>query len=298
MSGAQIFLKAENLQRTGSFKIRGATVRISGLTTEQRRLGVVAASAGNHAQGVARASQLAGVPCTVVMSKGTSLAKLEATRNYGAQVVLHGENFDQAQEYAFGLAQEDGRTFIPAFDDLQVIAGQGTVGLEIWQDLPDVDAVVVPVGGGGLISGVALAVKELRPGAKVYGVQVEASPGAALAFQRGHRRSVPPEPTIADGIAVGQPSSLTFELMNTYVDDIVTVSEEEVAHAMVLLLERAKLLVEGAGAVGLAALLAERLPCRGQKVAVLLSGGNLDPLLLARILDHGLAHAGRYLVLE
>ncbi|MBI4233177.1 MAG: threonine ammonia-lyase [Chloroflexi bacterium] len=294
---AQVFLKAENLQRTGSFKVRGAANRIARLSPAQRRQGVIAASAGNHAQGVALASQQTGIPCTIVMPKGASIAKMEATRNYSAQVVLHGETFDEAQAHAQRLAEEGGFTFISAFDDPEVIAGQGTLGLEVCEDLPEVEAVVVPVGGGGLIAGVALTVKALRPGARVFGVQVDASPAAAISFRQGRQVTMRAKPSIADGIAIGRPGALPLQLMAQYVDDVVTVSEEEVAHAMLLLLERAKLLVEGAGAVGVAALLGKRIPCLGQKVAVVLSGGNVDPNLLAHVLEHGRAHAGRYLVL-
>ncbi len=298
MADAQVYLKAENLQRTGSFKIRGAANRIASIPTSDRRRGVVTASAGNHAQGVALASQRLGVKCLVVMPKGASPAKMEATKGYGAEILLIGDTFDDAQAEAHRLALEKKMTFIPAFDDAKIIAGQGTIGLEICHDLPELQAVAVPIGGGGLISGVALVIKELKPSVKVYGVQAEACPSAVVATQKGRRIRIHPKPTIADGIAVGRTGELPFGLIKRYVDDIVTVSEEEVAHAIVLLLERAKLLVEGAGAVGLAAIVNRRLSCKGRKVVALLSGGNVDPLLLSRVLDFGLAHAGRFLSLR
>lgn len=298
LCGAQVYLKAENLQRTGSFKVRGAAHFISCLSRGQRKRGVIAASAGNHSQGVALASRSAGVPCAVVMPKHASMPKVQATRGYGAEVVLHGESFDEAQAEAKRRAKETGLIFVPAFDDQAVIAGQGTVGLEILSDLADVEAVVVPVGGGGLISGVALAIKQVRPEVKVFGAQVNACPAAVLALRTGRRVAVRARPTIADGIAVGRVGELTFGLMQAYVDEIVAVSEEEVAHAVMLLLERAKLLVEGAGAVGVAALVGRHLSLDGRKVVALLSGGNVDAPLISRILEHGLAHAGRYLVLR
>lgn len=292
-----IFLKAENLQRTGSFKIRGAANCVARISKVREHPKVIAASAGNHAQGVALASQIAGIPCTVVMAKGASTAKVVATRSYHAEVVLHGRNYEEAQAEASRRAKEDNLVIIPAFDDADVIAGQGTIGLEILKDLPDVESVVVPVGGGGLIGGLALAIKELRPGAKVYGVQAESCPGAKELFHTGKATSGT-RSTIADGIAVERPSELTRNLMRQYVDDIVTVTEDEIAHTMLLLLERTKMVVEGAGAVGLAALMNKRINTEGRRTLVLLSGGNLDVSVLARIGDHGLAYAGRYRVLR
>ena len=225
---AEVYLKAENLQRTGSFKIRGAINRVVNIPKAQRHAGVVAASAGNHAQGVALACRQAGVPCTVVMPKGASIAKVEATKNYGSQVVHQGDSFGEAEAEARRLVEDNRLTFIAAFDDPYVIAGQGTIALEVIEDLPDVEAVVVPVGGGGLISGVALVLKELQPRVKVYGVQVEAAPAATTAFHEERIVTMSPTPTIADGIAVGRPGDMTFPLMKKYVDDMVTVSEEEV----------------------------------------------------------------------
>lgn len=299
LAGGQVFLKAECLQRTGSFKIRGAANKIAALTGEERRRGIIAASAGNHAQGVALAAKEAGITCTIVMPVGASLAKVEATRGYGATVVLQGESFDQALKYARELSARDGMTFVHAFDDPLVVAGQGTLGLELFQDAPDAGLVLVPVGGSGLIAGVALAVKTLSPKTKVIGVQTAAVPAAERSFHGGRRRHLPAQPTLADGIAVGEPGAVPWRLVRRYVDDIVTVSEEAIAHAQVFLLERAKLLVEGAGAVGVAALLEHAIPVSSsEKTIAVLSGGNVDINLLSHILEHGLAQAGRYQFME
>ncbi len=298
LTGAQLLLKAENLQRTGSFKIRGASFKLSTLSASQRTAGVVAASAGNHAQGVALAAADAGIPCRVVMPVQASMTKVAATRAYGAEVILHGATFDEAQRRARDLAEDQGLTLIPAFDDVTVIAGQGVVGLELCRQAPDFDMVIVPVGGGGLISGIATAVKALRPGTLVVGAQVEAATVAAQSFASGRRTSVTPQPTLADGVAVGQPGAIPLRIMRDSVDEIVTVTDREVAWAIALLLERTKLLVEGAGAVGLAALLSGRVRAAGKTVAVVLSGGNIDPVLLGRILDHGLARQGRFVLLN
>lgn len=293
VAGAQVYLKAENLQRTGSFKVRGATNRIARLTLEERKRGVVAASAGNHSQGVALASQALGVRSTVVMPEGASIAKVKATRGYGAEVILHGADYEEAQSEAYRRATADGLAYVHGFDDPHVIAGQGTIGLEILEQMPDVQDVLVPVGGGGLIAGVALALKLSNPKVRVFGVQTESAPAGAVAFQKGRRVLVHPKPSIADGIAIGRLGEHPFAVIRKHVDNIVTVSEEEVAHAVVLLLERGKMLVEGAGAVGLAALLSGRFRSKGRSIAVVLSGGNVDLPLLARILEHGLAEAGR-----
>ncbi|MBI2855385.1 MAG: threonine ammonia-lyase [Chloroflexi bacterium] len=298
MAGCQLFLKAENLQRAGSFKIRGASNRMSQLASDVAARGVIAASAGNHAQGVALAARHLGIPCTIVMPAAASIPKVEATRGYGAEVILRGDSFDQAQRLAQRLARERGLTYIHAFDDPAVIAGQGTIGLELLQQMPDLDTVVVPVGGGGLIAGIALAIKETRPSVAVVGVQATAAAAFADSYRARRRIAVKSGSTVADGIAVGTPGRLTLPLVARYVDDVVTVDEEEITQAMVLLLERSKLLVEGAGAVGLAALLGGKLRATGKKVAVVLSGGNVDPNLVARVLEHGLAHAGRYLVVR
>lgn len=298
MAQADVYLKAENLQRTGSFKVRGAYVKMAHLPPEARKAGVITASGGNHAQGVALAGRRLGIPTTIVMPVDAPLAKVTATRNRGAEVILKGAVFDQAQVYARRLQRQRGLTFIPAFDDYLVMAGQGTIALEILADLPDLDMILAPVGGGGLISGIALAAKELRPSLRVVGVQAAAAPAAAHSFIHGRRETCPASTTIADGIAIQRPGRLTFRIMQKYVDEVVTVGEEDISHAMVMLLERSKLVVEGAGAVGLAALLSGRVKAQGLKVAVLLSGGNVDINLVARIINHGLSMAGRYLILR
>ncbi len=296
LAGCELSLKAENLQRAGSFKVRGAANRIEALSPEQKARGVITASAGNHAQGVALAAGYLGIPCTVVMPLGASLPKVEATRGYGATVLLEGDDFDEAQKNARRVMQEKSQTFIPAFDDPAIIAGQGTVGLEMLEQSEELDAIIVPVGGGGLISGIALAVKETAPGVKVIGVQAAAATAVVNSYKSSQRLSVRQGATVADGIAVGTPGEITVPLVLKYVDDMVVVEEEEITQAMMLLLERSKLLVEGAGAVGLAALLAEKIPVTGKKVGVVLSGGNVDSHLIARVVEHGLVHAGRYLV--
>ena len=296
IAGCELLLKAENLQRAGSFKVRGAANRIAALGPEQKARGVITASAGNHAQGVALAAGNLGIPCTVVMPLGASLPKVEATSGYGATVLLQGDDFDQAQEHARRVMHENDLTFIHAFDDPAIIAGQGTVGLEMVEQSEGLDIIVVPVGGGGLISGIALAVKETSPGTKVIGVQAAAATAVVDSYKADRRLSVRQEATVADGIAVGAPGELTVPIVLRYVDDMMVVEEEEITQAMMLLLERSKLLVEGAGAVGLAAVLAGKIPVAGKRVAVVLSGGNVDSNLIARVVEHGLAHAGRYLV--
>ena len=298
LAGCDLLLKAENLQRAGSFKVRGAANKIAALTPEQKATGVIAASAGNHAQGVALAAGNLGIPCTIVMPSGASLPKVEATRGYGATVLLQGDDFDQAQKHARHLMRENGATFIPAFDDPAIIAGQGTIGLEMLEQAEDLDAVIVPVGGGGLISGIGLAIKETRPGVKVIGVQAEAATALVDSYKANRRLTVRGKATVADGIAVGTPGRLTLPLVRQYVDELVVVEEAEITQAMMLVLERGKLLVEGAGAVGLAAVLGGKVQIAGKKVAVVLSGGNVDAHLIARMVEHGLAHAGRYLVLR
>jgi threonine dehydratase len=296
--GAPIYLKAENLQRTGSFKIRGASNKIAQLTPEQAARGVITSSAGNHAQGVALAASLRGVACTVVMPETASLAKYEATVGYGATVELSGANFEGALARAQQLARERGLVFIPAFDDEDVVAGQGTVGLEILEDLPDAGLVIVPVGGGGLCAGIATAVKALRPGVRIVGVQSASAPSAFDSFHSDHVVPRPPTPTIADGIAVGKAGEIPVDLLRKYLDDLVVVDDESIAHAIVLLMERSKMLVEPAGAVGVAALLAGVIKTEGAKTAIVLSGGNLDIALLARIVEHGLSFASRYLMIR
>ena len=298
LAGCELVFKAENLQRAGSFKVRGASNRIAALSPDQKARGVITASAGNHAQGVALAAGTLGIPCTVVMPIGASLPKVEATRSYGATVVLAGDDFDQSNAHARDIMQENDLTFIHAFDDPAIIAGQGTIGLEILDQVDDFDTVVVPVGGGGLISGIAVAIKETLPNIRVIGVQAAASTAVVDSYKTNRHFTVRQEATVADGIAVGTPGEITIPLVKRYVDDMVVVEEEEITQAMMLLLERSKLLVEGAGAVGLAAVLGEKVQSAGQKVAVVLSGGNVDSHLIARVMEHGLAHAGRYLVFK
>jgi len=294
LTGATVYLKAENLQRTGSFKVRGAFNKVMNLSAAQKAAGVIAASAGNHAQGVAFAASRAGVPATIVMAETASMAKVAATRGYGAQVVLSGRTYDEAYEKARALQAEHGYTFVHAYNDLDIIAGQGTVGLEIARDVPEADVVVVPIGGGGLISGVATAVKALMPGVRVVGVQAKGAPAAYLSHQYGRIQGQDVSRTLADGLAVKAPGDLTFAHIEKLVDEIVLVDEDAIAHAMYLLLERAKLVVEGAGAASVAALVSGATKWPGRRVVALLSGGNIDTGLLARIVDRGMAQAGRY----
>ncbi|MGW1837113.1 threonine ammonia-lyase [Streptomyces sp. BBFR2] len=295
--GAPVHLKCENLQRTGSFKIRGAYVRIAGLTAAERAAGVVAASAGNHAQGVALAASLLGVRSTVFMPVGAPLPKVAATRDYGAEVRLHGQVVDEALAAAQEYAHRTGAVFIHPFDHRDIIAGQGTVGLEILEQCPEVRTVVVGVGGGGLAAGVAVAVKALRPDVKVIGVQAAGAACYPPSLAAGHPVAVGGLSTMADGIKVGRPGDVPFRLVEKLVDEVRTVSEDALAGALLLCLERAKLVVEPAGASPVAALLEEPGAFEGPVVAVL-SGGNVDPLLMQRILRHGMAAAGRYLSLR
>ncbi|MEW1724872.1 threonine ammonia-lyase [Streptomyces sp. NPDC093109] len=295
--GAPVLLKCENLQRTGSFKLRGAYVRIAGLSPEERAAGVVAASAGNHAQGVALASTLLGVRSTVFMPVGAPLPKVAATRDYGAEVRMHGQVVDETLAAAQEYARETGAVFIHPFDHPDVIAGQGTVGLEILEQCPEVRTVVVGIGGGGLAAGIALAVKSLRPDVEVIGVQAAAAAAYPPSLRAGHPVSVPAGQTMADGIKVGRPGDLPFRLIEELVDDVRTVTEDELSSALLLCLERAKMVVEPAGASPVAALLSDPGAFRGPVVAVL-SGGNVDPVLMQRILRHGMAAAGRYLSLR
>lgn len=291
MTGAEVYLKAENLQKTGSFKVRGAFNKI--IRIGQQR--VAAASMGNHAQGVAFAASRLGKQATIVMPVTASIVKQEATRGYGAEVLLHGENFAEALAHARTLP---GHVFVHAFDDEDIITGQGTVGVEIVESLPDVDHILVPVGGGGLMAGIAAAVKELSPRTTVTGVQAQAAPAACRSFLEKSRTEVMPGPTIADGIAVGGMGELTYSAMMKYVDDMVTVDEESIAMAILLFLERKKLVVEGAGAVALAALLTAGERFRGSRVALVVSGGNIDFTLIDRIIHKGLVTTGRIGVIE
>lgn len=295
--GSPVHFKCENLQRTGSFKLRGAYVRISGLRPEERAAGVVAASAGNHAQGVALASSLLGVRSTVFMPVGAPLPKVAATREYGADVRLHGHVVDETLAAAQEYAHDTGAVFIHPFDHRDVIAGQGTVGLEILEQCPEVRTIVVGVGGGGLAAGIAVAVKAMRPDVRVIGVQAEAAAAYPASLAAGHPLAIDTAPTMADGIHVGRPGDVPFGIVEELVDEVRTVTEDQLSSALLLCLERAKLVVEPAGASPVAALLDAPESFTGPVVAVL-SGGNVDPLLMQRILRHGMAAAGRYLSLR
>jgi threonine dehydratase len=278
--GREVWLKAENLQRTGAFKVRGAVNKLSTLSEDERRVGVIAASAGNHGQAVAWAARELGVHATVYMPQDAPMAKVDATRNYGAETVLAGAGFDEALAEALARAEATGATFVHAFEDDAVIAGQGTLGLELAEQLPDVETFVLPIGGGGLASGIAIALRELRPGVRIVGVQ---------AGKHGH--------TMADGIAVKHPGTLTMSILHDLLDEIVHVEDDEIAEALTLLLERAKLVTEGAGAASVAALISGKAGGSGA-VSCLLSGGNIDPTMLISVMRHGLTVAGRYLVVR
>jgi len=299
--GVPVFLKCENLQRTGSYKIRGAYNRLSHLSDEEKAHGVVAASAGNHAQGVAFAARELGITSTIFMPVGVALPKLQATRDYGADVVLRGHTVAEPLLAAAEFARETGAIFIPPFDHADVIAGQGTLGLEILDQVPDVDTIIVPIGGGGLISGVASAVKQkmalVGRTVRIIGVQAANAAPYPLSLTMGEATEISISPTIADGIAVAKPGLLNFEIIRDAVDEIVTVEEDDIARALLVLLERAKLVVEPAGAVGVAAILAGKITPTGTTVAIL-SGGNIDPLVMERIVSHGLAASERYLKLR
>ena len=292
-AGCQVFLKLENLQRTGSFKLRGALWKTLALAPEVRARGLVAASAGNHAQGVALAARLLGSTALVVMPEATALNKIRRTEGYGAEVVLHGANWDASQARAEELARERGATLVHPFDDPLVIEGQGTVGLEILEDLPDVDTVVVPIGGGGLIAGIALAIKAAAPRVRVVGVQASGAPAVAESFARGERVVHARPSTIADGIRVGTPGRNTFELVRAHVDAVVTVSDEEITDAVVQTLEKSKVVAETAGVVAMAALASRRIEVApDEKVCAVVSGGNIDLNLLGRLIESGLAGQG------
>jgi threonine dehydratase len=288
-----IFLKLDNQQRTGAFKERGALNRMLTLTAEERSRGVIAASAGNHAQGVAYHAGRHGIRARIFMPLPTPLTKVSATRGYGAEVVLHGANYDEAYAGAAENGRQDGLTLIHAFDDEAVIAGQGTLGLEILQQHPDIEVLVVPIGGGGLIGGIACAAKEINPSILVFGVQPSRIPSMKAAVAEGKPVTLDAAKTIADGIAVRRAGERTLPLVQKYVDDIVTVEEEEIANAILLLLEREKTLAEGAGAAALAAVLNRKLPIAAKRVAVLVCGGNIDVTLLSRIIERGLVKDGR-----
>lgn len=293
-----VYLKLENLQKTGSFKVRGAFNKILSLSEEERAQGVIAASAGNHAQGVAFASLKAQLECTIVMPERAPLAKVQATKSYGANVVLHGETFDDAMDHANRLQQETGAVFVHAFEDEKIITGQGTIGLEILEQLPEVEVIVCPIGGGGLISGIASAVKAMKPSVRIYGVEAAACPSMLSRLKGKNMTDHAGTKTIADGIAVKHPGELTYEIVNKTVDDIVTVDDLEMTRTMLHLLERNKLLVEGSGAAALAALVYKKLPIEKKKVVAIISGGNVDVHFMSRIIEHGLVEAGRFVKLS
>ncbi|MCO8242438.1 MULTISPECIES: threonine ammonia-lyase [unclassified Haladaptatus] len=299
MTGAEVHLKLETFQRTGSFKIRGATNRIMTLSEAEKEAGVVTASAGNHAQGVALAATRSGVDAKIVMPKHAPISKVRATENYGAEAILYGEDYDEAAERAHEIEETEGRTYVHAFDDEKVMAGQGTIGLEIMDDLPEVETVVVPIGGGGLISGIATAIKGRNPDARVIGVQAEGASSVADSLQKGSVQTLDSVDTIADGIATRSVGQRTFDVIDARVDEVVTVSDSEIAVAVSYLLERGKTLVEGAGAVSLAAILGGKFDYADDEVVVpVLSGGNIDMNLLTTVIVRGLVETGRYVKLK
>ncbi|GAB3414646.1 threonine ammonia-lyase [Haloparvum alkalitolerans] len=299
MTGATVHTKMETFQRTGSFKIRGAMNRIATLSEAQKEAGVVTASAGNHAQGVALAATRAGVDATIVMPKYAPVSKVKATEGYGGNVVLHGVDYDEAQAHAHEIEREEGRTYVHAFDDPMVMAGQGTIGLEIAEDCPEVDTVVVPIGGGGLIAGIATAVTETLDDVRVVGVQAEGASSAAKSLEKGAVTEIDSVDTIADGIATRSVGERTFEVIRERVDEVVTVSDREIALALTLLLERSKTVVEGAGAVPLAAVLSEAFDYDdGETIVPALCGGNIDMNRLTTIVMRGLVQMGRYLKIK
>ncbi len=288
-----VFLKTENLQLTGSFKVRGAGYMISQLSEEEKQRGVIACSAGNHAQGVALASQKYGIKSIICLPDGAPISKVEATKSYGAEVVMVKGVYDDAYNHALKLRDEMGYTFVHPFDDDNVIAGQGTVGLEILNEMKDIDAVVVPIGGGGLISGIAYVMKHLAPNVKVYGVQAAGAPSMFNSIKDGKIERLAAVSTIADGIAVKEPGANTFELCSKYVDEIVTVTEGEISSAILALIEQHKMIAEGAGAVAVAAVMFDKLPIKGKNVVCVVSGGNIDVTILSRVIERGLLTSGR-----
>lgn len=290
---SEIYLKTENLQVTGSFKVRGAYYKISQLSEEEKSKGVIACSAGNHAQGVALAAKKAGIPSLICLPDGAPISKVEATKKYGAEVCLVNGVYDDAYQKALQLKEEKGYSFIHPFDDEHVIAGQGTIGLELLEQLPEVDVVIIPIGGGGLISGVAYAIKSLNPNIKVYGVQASGAPSMLNSLINNEIQCLNGVSTIADGIAVKRPGDLTFDICRQYVDEIVTVTDDEISTAILTLIEQQKLITEGAGAVSVAAALFNKIPVKGKKVICLLSGGNIDVTSLSRVIHRGLIKSGR-----
>lgn len=288
-----VFLKTENLQVTGSFKVRGAGYMMSQLTDEEKARGVIACSAGNHAQGVALAAQKYGIKATICLPDGAPISKVEATKSYGADVVMVKGVYDDAYKHALKLRDEMGYTFVHPFDDDNVIAGQGTIGLEILNEIKDLDAVVVPIGGGGLISGIAYVIKHLAPHVKVYGVQAAGAPSMFNSIKNGNIETLETVSTIADGIAVKKPGENTFKLCSEYVDDIITVTEGEISSAILALIEQHKMIAEGAGAVAVAAAMFGKIPMKNKNVVCVVSGGNIDVTILSRVIERGLLTSGR-----
>lgn len=293
----EVYLKPENLQYTGSFKLRGAYYKISQLSDEEKQRGVIACSAGNHAQGVALGATHSGIKALICLPAGAPISKIEATKKFGAEVCLVPGVYDDAFAKAVELKEQYGYTFVHPFDDPLVIAGQGTIGLEIIEEMPEVEAVVVPIGGGGLISGVAFAIKTLRPDIKVYGVQAAGAPSMERSIAEGKSIHLDSVATIADGIAVKEPGSLTLQLVNKYVDQVVTVTDDEISAAILALMERQKLIAEGAGAAPVAAVMFDKLPVKGKKVVCLVSGGNIDVTTLNRVISRGMMVGGRMVTL-
>ncbi len=293
--GTNIYLKLESFQTTGSFKVRGAFVKINMLSVEQRKHGVIAASAGNHAQGVAYGASNKNIPCTIVMPQNASPAKIAATKSYGAKVVLSGSDYDECSIAAQEMAKEEGRAIIHAFDDPQVISGQGTIGLELLEDLPDLDQIYIPIGGGGLAAGVAIAIKAKKPNVKIIGVESKAFPSMKQSLEKGSLQNIKSGYTIADGISVKSPGKLTYEIASRYLDDVTVVDDSSIVKTMFLLMERGKLVIEPAGAASLAYLLSNGHANKNENVVSILSGGNVDMYLLGQVVAKGLMHMGRML---
>lgn len=298
LTGNNVYLKLENTQKTGSFKIRGAYNKVMSLSDEEKARGVIAASAGNHAQGVAYAAARAGLTSTIVMPEGAPISKIMAARGYGAQVILAGGGYDEAYHHALEIQETKGATFIHGFDDVEIMAGQGTIALELLEQLPELEAVLVPVGGGGLMAGIALAMKSLKPAVRIIGVQAAGAPAVYNSYRAHELIESSSTSTFADGIAIRRPGKITFDIIRRYVDDIVTVDDEEISGAILMLLEHSKLVVEGSGAVGLASLIYQKTSLTGVNAVVVLSGGNIDVNILSIIIERGLAKSGRYVRLR
>jgi threonine dehydratase len=298
MTGGEIYLKLENFQKTGAFKVRGAYYKINKLSLEEKSKGVIAASAGNHAQGVAYAASAAGIKSTIVMPIFAPASKIAATRSYGAEVILHGLIYDESYKKALEISNETGAVFIHPFDDPYVIAGNGTVGLEVINDLPDMDMIIVPVGGGGLISGIASIIKSIKTTVKVIGVEPEAAPKFTTSLKAGHIVEIEAKRSLADGLLTKKPGDLTFSIVSELVDDVITVTEDEIAMSMVLLMERAKTIAEGAGAASVAALVSGKIDVKGKKVVAVISGGNADLTTLYKVIMRGLAKMKRIVIIK